>query len=56
MSLPPGTYDVRVRADGVVAINVEGQDLDAGSITTLVARNPDPEEGEDEFGFIVLPN
>lgn len=56
LALPPGTYDVRVRANGVVAINVEGQDLDAGSITTLVARNPDPEEGEDKFGFIVLPN
>ncbi len=54
LALPPDTYDVRVRAGGAVAINVEAVQLDGGTVTTLVARNPDLGEAVDDFGFIVL--
>ncbi|MCH8544874.1 MAG: DUF4397 domain-containing protein [Alcanivorax sp.] len=54
LALPPGTYDVRVRAGGSVAIDVEAIEINGGSVTTLVARNADLEAGLEDFGFIVL--
>ncbi len=36
----PGMFDVRVVAGGTVAINVEGLELAAGSVSTAIARGP----------------
>ncbi|MEM6988467.1 MAG: DUF4397 domain-containing protein, partial [Pseudomonadota bacterium] len=56
LALAPGQYDVRVVAGGAVAINAEGVDLAAGSVSTAIARGPI--EGvhvqPQDFGLILL--
>ena len=52
----PGSYDIRVVAGGVVAINIEGFDLAAGSVSTVIAREPIDAGLPDDFNVIVLTN
>jgi len=53
----PGDYDIRVVAGGVVAINIEGLNLAAGSVSTVVARGPNEPNGTpDDFNVILLTN
>ena len=59
--VPPGDYDIRVVTDGgagTAAINIEGFNLPAGSVSTVIAR----EQAlvgtplADDFGVVVLGN
>lgn len=55
IDLSPGLYDIRVFAGSALAINVEGVNLEAGSVTTAVARGPlEPNGIPEDFGLIVL--
>jgi hypothetical protein len=57
VAVAPGPYDIRVVAGGLVAINVEGVQLDGGSVSTVIARGPSEPAGEPtDFGVIVLTN
>ncbi|MFN3713743.1 MAG: DUF4397 domain-containing protein [Alcanivoracaceae bacterium] len=55
LSLPPGSYDVRVavpQGDGYQVAIDQSFHLDGGSVSTLIATNPaDP---GDSFAFVVL--
>jgi uncharacterized protein DUF4397 len=55
----PGDYDVRVVTDGgagTAAINVEGFNLAAGSVSTVIARQPVSGGDPTDFSVIVLGN
>lgn len=56
LSLAEGSYEVTVTlADTkTVAIGPAAIDLDAGSVYTAVARDPDADIGNDSFGLILL--
>jgi hypothetical protein len=62
--VPPGDYDIRVVTDGgagTAAINIEGYNLAAGSVSTVIAREPvSPPSSSDAslngFGVVVLSN
>ena len=56
VAVAPGDYDIRVVAGGVVAINVEGFNLAAGSVSTVIAREPIDTGLPDDFNVIVLTN
>ena len=57
VALAPGAYDIRVVAGGAVAINVEGFQLDGGTVATVVARGPSEPSGmPTDFGVVVLTN
>lgn len=60
VAVPPGDYDVRVVTDGgagTAAINQEGFNLAAGSVSTVIAREPVSGGGNpNDFGLIVLGN
>jgi hypothetical protein len=57
IDLAVGSYDVRVVADGNVAINVEGLSLSAGSVVTAIARGPsEPSGTPSDFGLLLLTN
>jgi hypothetical protein len=52
----PGNYDIRVVAGGVAAINIENVNLSAGSVSTVIARQPDGDNDPSDFGVVVLTN
>ncbi|MEM9604135.1 MAG: DUF4397 domain-containing protein [Pseudomonadota bacterium] len=56
LALTPGSYDVRVVAGGAVAINAEGVQLAAGSVSTAIARGPieGVHVAPQDFGLILL--
>ena len=57
VTVAPGSYDIRVVAGGMVAINVEGFALDGGTVGTIIARGPAEPSGDPaDFGVIVLTN
>ncbi len=56
VAVAPGNYDIRVVAGGMVAINVEAFDLAAGSVSTVIAREPIDAGLPDDFNVIVLTN
>lgn len=57
VALAPGAYDIRVVAGGAVAINVEGFQLDGGTVATVIARGPsEPAGTPSDFGVVVLTN
>lgn len=58
--VPPGNYDIRVVTNGgagTAAINQEGFNLAAGSVSTVIARQPISGGGTpNDFNLIVLSN
>lgn len=56
VAVAPDSYDIRVVAGGVVAIDVPGYKLAAGSVTTVIAREPIDAGLPDDFNVIVLTN
>jgi hypothetical protein len=56
VAVAPGDYDVRVVAGGSVAINVENFTLTAGSVSTVIAREPIDTGAPTDFNVIVLTN
>lgn len=56
VNVTPGDYDIRVVAGGTVAINVEGFNLAAGSVSTVIAREPIDAGVPSDFNVIVLTN
>lgn len=57
--VPPGDYDIRVVTNGgagTAAINVEGFNLAAGSVSTVIAREPGSGGVPNDFGVVVLGN
>ena len=56
VAVAPGNYDIRVVASGTVAINVENANLAAGSVSTVIAREPIDSGTPDDFNVILLSN
>jgi hypothetical protein len=56
VNVAPGDYDIRVVAGGTVAINIEGFNLAAGSVSTVIAREPKDNGEPSDFNVIVLTN
>lgn len=57
VAVSPGSYDIRVLAGGMTAINVEGFALTAGLVASVVARGPiEPAGAPADFNVIVLTN
>jgi hypothetical protein len=56
VAVAPGDYDIRVVAGGSAAINVENFNLAAGSVSTLIARQPNATGTPNDFNVIVLTN
>lgn len=56
VQLAPGDYDIRVVAGGTTAINVEGFNLSAGSVSTVIARQADDDGTPADFNLVVLSN
>jgi hypothetical protein len=56
VAVAPGQYDIRVVAGGTVAINREIIDLAAGSVSTVIAREPIDAGLPDDFNLIFLSN
>ena len=60
--VPPGDYDIRVIpfALGIAAINEEDQELAAGLVATVIARQPNdvgaPSGTPTDFGLVLLTN
>jgi len=57
--VPPGDYDIRVVTNagaGTAAINIEGYNLAAGSVSTVIAREPISGGDPTDFSVIVLGN
>lgn len=57
--VPPGDYDIRVVTNGgagTAAINQEGFNLAAGSVSTVIAREPKDTGAPTDFGLVVLGN
>jgi hypothetical protein len=56
VNVAPGDYDIRVVAGGTVAINIEGFNLAAGSVSTVIAREPKDSGVPTDFNVVVLTN
>jgi hypothetical protein len=56
VAVAPANYDIRVVASGAVAINVENANLAAGSVSTVIARQPIDSGTPDDFNVILLSN
>lgn len=56
VNVPPGNYDIRVIAGGSTAINVENFNLAAGSVSTVIAREPIDSGTPSDFNVVVLTN
>lgn len=59
VAVPPGDYDIRVVTDagaGVAAIDFEDFNLAAGSVSTVIAREPIDTGIPSDFGVLVLTN
>ncbi len=56
VAVAPGNYDIRVVAGGTTAINVENFNLAAGSVSTVIAREPIDSGLPDDFNVILLTN
>lgn len=56
VAVAPGNYDIRVVAGGTAAINVENFDLAAGSVSSIIARQPIDSGTPSDFGVILLTN
>ena len=59
VTVPPGNYDIRVVTEGgagTAAINQEGFNLAAGSVSTVIAREPVSGGDPNDFGLVVLGN
>ena len=56
VAVAPGNYDIRVVAGGVTAINVENFNLAAGSVSSIIARQPIDSGTPSDFGVILLTN
>lgn len=54
ISLAEDAYDIFVRAGNSVVISALNQQLDAGDVVTLIAHNPDTDEGVTDPGFVIL--
>lgn len=55
IDLTPGSYDIRVFAGDTLAINLEGASLEAGSVTTAIARGPSESAPlPDDFNLVLL--
>ena len=56
VAVAPGNYDVRVVAGGSTAINVENLSLAAGSVSNVIAIQPNDTGTPADFGVILLSN
>lgn len=59
VNVVPGDYDIRVVTNsgmGTAAINVEGFNLAAGSVSTVIAHEPKDNGPATDFGLVVLTN
>ena len=56
VNVAPGNYDIRVIAGGSTAINVENFNLAAGSVSTVIARQPIDSGTPSDFNVVVLTN
>ncbi len=56
VAVAPGDYDIRVVAGGTTAINVENFNLAAGSVSSIIARQPNGTGTPGDFGVILLTN
>ncbi len=56
VNVAPGDYDIRVVAGGTAAINIEGFNLAAGSVSTVIAHEPKDTGAPTDFGVVVLSN
>ena len=56
VAVAPTNYDIRVVAAGAVAINIENFNLAAGSVSTVIARQPADSGLPDDFNVILLSN
>jgi len=56
VAVPPDSYDIWVVAGGAVAIDANNVQLAAGSVTTVIAREPIDSGLPDDFNVIVLTN
>lgn len=56
VAVAPGDYDIRVVAGGNTAINVEDFTLAAGSVSSIIARQPNSSGAPIDFGVILLTN
>ena len=56
VNVAPGNYDIRVVAGGSTAINVENFNLAAGSVSTVIAREPKDSGVPTDFNVVVLTN
>ena len=56
VNVAPGNYDIRVVAGGTVAINIEDYKLAAGSVSTVIAREPKDNGEPSDFNVVVLTN
>ena len=57
--VPPGDYDIRVVTNGgtgTAAINIEDFNLAAGSVSTVIAREPKDTGTPSDFNVVVLTN
>jgi len=57
--VPPGDYDIRVVTNsgaGTAAINIEDFNLAAGSVSTVIARQPKDTGTPSDFNVVVLTN
>ena len=59
VTVPPGDYDIRVVTNGgagTAAINIEDFNLAAGSVSTVIAREPRDTGTPSDFNVVVLTN
>ena len=56
LAVAPGNYDIRVLAGGSTAINVENFNLAAGSVSSIIAREPNGTGNPADFNVILLSN
>lgn len=56
VAVPPGDYDIRVVAGGSTAINIENFNLAAGSVSSVIARQPNSTGTPTDFNVILLSN
>ena len=56
VAVAPGNYDIRVVAGGTIAINVENFNLAAGSVSSIIAREPIDSGSPADFNVVLLTN
>jgi len=56
VAVSPGDYDIRVVVGGTTAINIESFNLVAGSVSTVIAREPIDTGTPSDFNVILLTN